>query len=342
MINQTFYSCFSEQGEDVLPTGKVLSSLKDEVEPIVFLDSCICLEIIKVVDYKKQAKNVNFAKIIALKEYASKHQIEISPFFGLLELCLKDGKLDEDKLWDFHHRIDFFKKISLKIFKTFKYDFAQNYIFFRPDTGWLVNPYKAIEPTLRNSYCALLKIRCLAKKGLTREMAEKNISVFLEWMKTDLDIVRAVEYKLALNIFGGNSVYRKMIGLDCKPNEVIKRLVGTTWDIFHSNTTSNSFRLFKMLDRNFLPYFLTSDANLFNIFKNFKLCVIKDGGDVYTSSFLRNSDFLVPHFAPDFIDRQNEKMMDCFIERGVNNYKYDKQKVDDLIRKLEIENDIQI
>lgn len=319
-------------------TDELLSIIQTGVEPKIFIDSCVCLHIIKVVDYGKKATNIDFSKILSLKEYLHNKPVTISPFFGLIELCLRNGTFDKNKFLDFKYRIDFFEQIPLKELRKFKYNFDRDYLIIKDISGDLHNPYKAIEPSLMNSYCALLKIRSLAKTSLTKDTAEMNISSFLDWMVNDLDSVRAVEYKLALNIFGGNSVYRKMIGLDGKESEVKKKLIGTSWDIFHSNNTSNRFRLFQMLGKNISPYFLTSDASLFNLFRNLSLMLIKDGGDNFTSSFLLNSDFSFPHLGDDFIDRQNTKMMNILVDRRNSIYEFDKLKVEKLINELEFEN----
>lgn len=333
------YSCFSEKGESKLPEfSEVVSILQSDIEPIIFLDSCVCLHIIKIVDYGKSAINIDFSKIIALKEYLSNKPIKISPFFGLMELCLKDDFFDRDKLRDFKHRIDFFEKIPLKEFKKFKYNFDKDYFIIKDIESDLPNPFEAFQPSLMNSYCALLKIRSLAKNSLKSETAEKNISTFFDWMADVLNSVRAVEYKLALNVFGGNSEYRKMIGLDSNIKDVKKKLMGTCWDIFHSKTTSNSFRLFELLGKNIAPYFLTSDANLFNIFKNFSLQLVKDGEGKFTSSFILTSDFSYPHLKDDFVDKQNEKMMNVFIDRRNIKYEFDEERISKLIKELEIEN----
>jgi hypothetical protein len=191
-----------------------------------------------------------------------------------------------------------------------------------------------------NSYCTLLKIRSIALKGLQKQNAESNIDSLFNWMINVIDCMRAVEYKLALNIFGGNTTFRKMIALDSKSSNVKKILIGTSWDIYHSKNTTNSFRLFQILGDNILPYFVTSDSNLFGLFKKYNLALIKDGGKDLNSSFIINSEFDFPHLSNDFIDKQNKKMMDYFIERRNNNSKYDKQKMDKLIENLERENDL--
>lgn len=316
LTSQNLYSCFSEKGQTNLPEiNELLSIIKSGIEPKIFIDSCVCLHIIKVVDYGKKATNIDISKILSLKEYLHNKPIKISPFFGLLELCLKDETFDKNKFRDFKHRIDFIEQISFKEFRKFKYDFERDYFIIKDISLDFSNPYEEVESSLKNSYCALLKIRSIAKTGLTKDHTETNINSFLNRMAKDLDSIRAVEYKLALNIFGGNSIYRKMIGLDCKASEVKKKLIGTSWDIFHAKTTSNSFRLYKMLNKNISPYFLTSDANLFNLFKHFSLTLIKDGGNNFNSSFILNSEFSIPHLENDFIERQNKKMINIFVNK---------------------------
>jgi hypothetical protein len=338
---QNVYSCFSEEGQTNLPKiSELLSIIQSNIEPVIFIDSCVCLHIIKVVDYGRKANNIDFSKIISLKEYLHDKPIKLSPFFGLMELCLKDGIFDKIKFRDFKHRIDFFDQIPLKEFKKFKFNFHKDYFIIKDISFDTLNPSEALAPSLLNTYCALLKIRTLAKSNLSKDTAETNINLFLDWMINVLNSVRAAEYKIALNVFGGNSVYRKMIGLDSKGGDVKKKLLGTSWDIFHAKTTSNRFRLSQILGKSIWPYFLTSDSNLFNLFKNFSLRLIKDGGEDFTSSFLLNSDFSYPHLGIDFIDRQNKKMMNIFVERRNIINKFDKEKVDKLIIELELKNEI--
>src|SRR5690606_28542858 len=220
------YSCFTEKGESALPDDKYINELHERgTRPIIFLDSCVCLHIIKVVDYGKSARNIDFSRIFSLKEYLTNHpRIKISPFFAFLELCSRVGSLDNVKLQDFKLRIEFFEQIPLKAFKRFKYDFHRDMLVVKniPETkGDLM---KMVNQVLKNSYCSLLKIRSIALKGLTKNKAESNIAEFIHWMINDLDIFRGAEYKLAMNIFGGNTAFRKMIGLDCKQNDVKKKL----------------------------------------------------------------------------------------------------------------------
>lgn len=336
------YACFSEQGKVILPDQTVIDNCyQDGFEPIIFLDSCVCLHIIKVVDYRKAATNVDFAKILDLKKYLEKHPgIRVDPFFALLELCNNKSGFDQEKLQDFKYRVDFFQQVPYKALKSFKYDFYRDYFPIRVLKGTLGDPSSAISLLQKNSYCSLLKIRSLALQGLGKENAEKNIGSFLDWMTDELDSIMGVEYKLALNIFGGNTSFRKMIALDCKQSNIRKKILGTCWDIFHARHTSNGFRLQQLLGRSIKPYFITSDSNLFNIFKNFSLRLIKDGGDDFVSSFILNSDFNIPHLTEGFIDRQNNKMMDIFIERRNQPFGFNENSVNQIIKVLELENGI--
>lgn len=336
------YSCFSEKGECTLPSQEFIDEcFGNSIEPVIFLDSCICLHIIKVVDYGKDARNVDFSKIIVLKEYLERHPgVKINSFFALMELCNQGGILDKQKLLDFKSRIDFFEQIPLKIFKKFKYNFLRDMFIFKDFSNLPDNALDAFYPILMNSYCALLKIRSIALCGLTKNKAESNINEFADWMIEELNIFRGAEYKLAMNIFGGNTNFRKMIGLDCKPTDIKKKLLGTSWDMFHSKFTANSFRLFEMLQRNIYPFFLTSDSNLFKIFQNLSLHLIKDGGENYISSFVSMSDFNYPHLDKSFINKNNEKLFNSFLDRRNQEYEFDRAKIDKLIAKLEITNGI--
>lgn len=340
-LNNT-YGCFSEKGEASLPSKEEISQkISDGLEPIIFLDSCVCLHIIKVIDYGQQATGVNVSRILALKEYLSKHpDIKISPYFGFMELCMCNGSFDKEKFKDFKYRIDFFEQIPFKKFRQFRYNFSHDFFIFKDPTLGMKNNYQHINELLKESYCALLKLRSLSIKGLSKNHAERNLTDFFDWMINDLDNIYGVEYKLAMNIFGGNTAYRKMIGLDNKPEDIKKKLIGSCWDIFHARNSSNSFRLFEMLGKNTSPYFLTSDTNLFNIFRGLSLTLIKDGGKNFTSSFIMGSDFNFPHLSKNFLEIQNGKMIEIFIKRRNHVKMSDKLKLGEMIEKLEIENGI--
>lgn len=223
-LGNSYYNCFSEKGYCDLPDNEFIKNcFEQEVEPVIFLDSCVCIHIGKVIDHKRLARGIEISKIIALKQYIHKHpDVKINPFFALLQLCSKNGVLDKGKFKNFKLRIDFFVQIPLKRFMKFNYDFHRDILVLRNPDNILGNPLGAVDQVVSSSYCALLKIRRLALNGLTKNMAEKNLDLFSDWMVNDLDIFRGSEYKLAMHIFGGNTEFRKMIGLDNKGSEARK------------------------------------------------------------------------------------------------------------------------
>lgn len=336
------YNCFNEKGEVSLPDKLFINDcFENGIEPVVFLDSCVCLHIIKVVEHKRNAKGVDIRRILALKEYIAKHpEIRIDPFFAFLELCSQKEIFDSEKLYDFKLRIDFFIQIPLRVFRNFKYDFYRDNFIFRRLPELKGDPMQPVNQILKNSYCTLLKIRSLSTKGLSKNKAEQNLNILVDWMTSELNIFRGAEYKLGMNIFGGNTEFRKMIGLDSKPADVKKKLRGTAWDMFHSKFTANSFRLSEILQRPLYPFFLTSDANLFRIFQNFSLEIIKDGGEDFVTSFVMTSDFSFPHLDKSFLEKNNKKLFDLFVERRNQQYVFNEEKVDRMILELEIDNNI--
>ncbi|MHC5202186.1 hypothetical protein [Myroides sp. LJL119] len=340
---QTKYDCFDQKGETNLPDNQFIESLiKNDIEPIIYIDSCVCLHIIKVIDHKKKAKNINFERIISLKEYLIKHpSIQINPFFALLELCYLKTGYDSKKMFELKLRIDFFIQLPLKSLKSFQYDFHRDIVIKKDLSKEKFNSLEAVDQIIKNTYCTLLKIRSIALKKLTKQKAENNINELSDWMINELNIFRGAEYKLALNIFGGNTEYRKMIGLDSKNSEDIKKkILGSSWDMYHSKLCANNLRISQILQKNIHPFFLTSDANLFKLFHNVSIEIIKDGGDESISSYIMMSDFTYPHFEESFIEKNNQKLLNLWLQRSNYDYSYNDNMVNKLIWNLEIENGI--
>lgn len=317
-------------------------SLKSQILNLsFFLTAVFVFIIIKVIDYGKNATNVDLTRIRSLKEYIDKHPtVRIDSFLVLMELCTNKGPLDQEKFQDFKLRIDFFKKLPLKKFIKFQYNIDQDVCVYKKLPTIKAKALEPIEQILKTSYCTLLKIRSLALKGSTKNMAESNLDDLTDWMVNDLNILRGAEYKLAMNIFGGKTEFRKMIGLDSKETNARKKLLGTSWDILHSKFTANNFNISQLLGRSIHSFFLTSDANLFNIFKNLNIKIVNDGGQDSVSSFLMTSDFSYPHLDDSFIDKNNTKLVHIFIDRRNVKQRYDKVKLEKMILELEIENGI--
>lgn len=338
-MKKSNYYCFSEKGEVLLPNKLEINiSIANGMKPIIFIDSCVCLQIIKLVDHGKKATEIDKEKIFNLKEYIQKNNIELSPLFGIMELCSRNENFDTQKFWDFKHRIDFFLLISLKNLKQMNYDFKRDYFKFKCDNMDLASPYSNIKSFQLNTYSSLLKIRLIAKESLLKKDFEKNCNQLIDWMISDLKIVLGFEYKLGFSIFGGNTEFRKMLGIDLNPEKVKKILIGTTWDIFHSRFSTNSSMISKILNENLKPFFLTNDKNLFNLFKSIGLSMIIDGGEKFGSSFVFNSGIEYPNYDEKITENLNIKMVTLLIERFKNEYIFEEKNILNLIDKLEMSN----
>ena len=74
----------SELGEIALPNQQKLTEISEKNEqPIIILDSCVCLDIITLIKHKKSAR-VDKIKIFNLREYIQKNNIDVTKSFGFL------------------------------------------------------------------------------------------------------------------------------------------------------------------------------------------------------------------------------------------------------------------
>lgn len=335
------YLCFNEKGEASLPDNKLIDKLiNNGTKPVVFIDSCVCLHIVKLIDHGKKANGINKKKILWLKEYVTKNKIKVNPLFGLMELCSTKGKIDNTKFWDLYKRIDFFNLIPIKQFKTFNYNFHQQY--FLDGESYIQdkeNSFFGLDAFFLNTYTSLLKIRELSLKGVSKKYAEPHALEFVEWMKKDLGIILGVEYRLAMNVFGGITEFRKMIWLEGKTDILKKKLIGTAWDITHSRFCSNNVLLSRTLGEYISAYFLTSDLNLFNLLASYQITMLIDGGNSGCTT-MYNTDFELPHFNESFIDKNNRMIIDISYERLGDEIVFDRDKIWKIIDELEMINNI--
>lgn len=330
------YYSFSEKGEIPLPSKEACSELISKgVKPIVFLDSCVCLHIIKKIDHKHKATNIDKVKVANLKEYLSRTPVSVNPLFGLMELCYKEGNFDKSKFWDFNHRIDFFKQMPVSYFNGSGYDFTRDYFGFEHDLGDRFSPFYGFESYFYNSYCALLKIRELATNDVSKKAAQKNCISLLDWMANDLGVILGTEYQLGIRIFGGDTNFRKMVWLEGKIDQVKKKVLGTAWDFFHARQCTNNAMLSKGLNENLSAFFVTSDNNLFKLFQQKNLSLVVDAGKGHGISSISSSNSDLPHLDHDFLEIQNKKLIELFLDRALQELKWDRDKTKAMIVDLE-------
>lgn len=303
---------------------------------MAFLDSNVCLNIFKLIDFGKKATNCNRKKVLHLKKEISKSGLHINGMFGIMELCEKDGEFLNDKYRDFKYRLEFFEQIPSKVLNKGSYDFKRDFHLFRELPPFVTEDswYDKL-PVLQLSYAALLKIRGLATISTKKYSAEKNIETYLDWMSDELGLMLGIEFKLAMNVFGGRTEFRKMIGLDDAGSKAKKKVKGTLWDIFHSRFCMHNANISKHLGEEISAYFVTNDHNLFSLLSKYSLTGVLDPGDDSGSTSWYNTDFDYPHLKRDFLEKHTERMLDLMYDRLKMDFQYDKQKTKQLIQRLE-------
>lgn len=338
--NATYY-CFNENGECNLPSKTEIKNLKTKgIEPIVFLDSNVCLNIIKIVDKGRNATNCNKNKVFKLKEYLDKTGIEIHGLFGLMELCQKEGILDTQKMTDFKLRLDFFKQIPLKYFKRFDYEFDRDFILYDTPNFKENNNWYGLEEKILFSYCSLLKIREIGlRKGVSKKNAIPNIKEYTYWMRNELGLMFGMEYKLAIAIFGGITEFRKMVCLEGKKSSAKKTLMGTVWDFTHARFCMSNLKISEVLGGSINAFFLTNDKNLFKLINRFNLSMYLENGDK-KPTIVYTSDFDYPHLDSEFCNFQLKESFDLMYKGIKQEFKFNREKIKKQIHELELSNDL--
>jgi hypothetical protein len=222
--------------------------------------------------------------------------------------------------------------LPMKAIRSFNFSFDKNYYALEhPNVPLSI---KGLDDMLRPSYCCLLKIREIAlKNSVSKEKYTKNVQVFIDWMVEELDIVMGVEFKLAVNVFGGETSFRRMINLDGKSLNTTKSLLGTAWDICHYRMFANSENLSKIVSEDSFPIFVTKDEPFYELVKS----TIKGNHKIGSSLMM---DFEKPRFSDEpSTDFFNERMLVLAAQRFGKEVNYDEDKVLRLIGELEMEND---
>ncbi|HAF28295.1 MAG TPA: hypothetical protein DCG75_04525 [Bacteroidales bacterium] len=335
------YHSFNDKGECYFPSVQEINDFeKNGFHPILLLDSCVCLDLIKFVNYKKKSQ-LDKAKLKNYLEYIKKHKIETISMFGLLELCHdpKTMEFDINKFWEFNNKIDFIEKIPMNYVNSYRFDFDRDYIVTDLNE-FETNSIIAFRPLLLTTYCCLLKIREISFNGLEKSKAIKNIETFRDWLINELDISMAIEYHLAMNIFGGISELRKMICIDTKKHDVKKILWGTSWDIFHSRINGNNAEFSGYFGEKIYSTFITNDSNLFKLISKISLEAIFLNSENNSSTSMIVASNELPHFEPAFIDESNSKMKNIFSNRLLIKKQFNESKILEMIEKLEYSNNV--
>ncbi|WP_312285860.1 hypothetical protein [Chryseobacterium gleum] len=333
--NTEHFNLVSDLGKINFPSKEELQKHFDETgEDYIFvLDTSVCLDIVSLIGWGKNSK-AEKSKIFNLIEFCQKNNVEYFAIWGLLESSYNRENLEikYDMFDDYYNKLNFAFNTPIKKFRKLEFDFYRDFPFVN-DIQIDKNIVKSIIDSRVNPYYAgLLKICEIAQRGMGQNRAQKNVEEFYHWMENDLGYMIGHEYRLALQIFGGNSEYWKMLRLGSKKEIILKESMKSAWDIFHAKMSTNNELLSELVSRNVRPIFVTKDSRLFDLLSP------KLGSYIRTSNTkvsLIPIDDYPKIYSQDFITKMNEKTAKLGRERLFRTDDIDDDLVKDLIRDLE-------
>ena len=283
------------------------------------LDSSVCLDIISIVN-KKHINKESRRKAFELIKYSYKKSMQIFEILALLELSTDKStyKLNTEKFLDFSNKLNFAFHFPLERLRKNEFDYLIN--FKEPKKIEIQdNPKDIIEQILIH-YCALLKIREIACKGLGKHNSKKNILEFIHWMNSELNLILGLEYQLAIQIFGGNNGFNTMIKENSTKENALKALWGTAWDLFHARVGRNSGQLSEIISEDINTMFITNDRKLYELIApQIELASKYDRSKITLTTGEENHP---PHFDDAFMSHLNEIILEIYEGRVLNKVIY--------------------
>lgn len=327
-MKKSLFESYTEQGKSSLPTRADITEMTSNgLTPLIVIDSNVCLEIIKFINHKKSATQIEKEKILNLIEFVQKNEaVEVFSLYSFMELSHNRGNLEinKEKFIEFKNKIDFAIQCPVKYLRQYKFDYDRDYVIFKtPNISY--NTIESLSQHLLPTYCSLLKMRELSLIGLDKNKAEKNIGNFLDWLKTEIGLIMGLELQLAINIFGGNSNYLKMISQRKSLEDVRKKLWGTTWDFFHARFSTNKSDLSGITGKVVMPFFITNDVTLGRLIENNHL-LLKYANDDGRRGSLILTDAKTMHLSDEFIAILNRHLIGLADRKKENAFMLDKIK----------------
>lgn len=303
-------------------------------ELVLVLDSSVCIDIINLVKWKKNA-HCDKTKIYNLIDFIQKYKIQYITLFALLESCYDRTTLEinSEKYFDFQNMIEYAFQFPLKKFKNFQYDFYTDCLFFNNPNLKSNIVKQLIDERINLYYVALLKISTIAQRSMSSNKSENNFEEFMQWMINDLDVILGIEYSLALEIFGGNTKLRSMIKLGAKKEKILKACWSSAWDLFHSRISCNKEQISKLIDKDVKPIFVTKDSYLFELispevhyFQKFETSKVS----------ILNKNPQVMNYSEDFLDKINKQLLELVQTRVYKRPQFEIENIISMIKELEV------
>ncbi|NOQ75605.1 MAG: hypothetical protein GQ574_26595 [Crocinitomix sp.] len=283
-----------------------------EKKTLLVLDSSVCLDIVNIVS-KRNINKESKRKAFELIKYSQKKSTPPFEILALLELSLDKStyQLDTDKFFDFFNKLKFAFQFPIERLRKNDFDYFSNFIpSEKKDTKGNLTP--VIEQIMVH-YSALLKIREIASKGLSKQKSQKNILEFLDWMNSELNLILGLEYQLAIQIFGGNTGFNSMIKVNSTKEKALKALWGTAWDLMHARVSRNSTQLSAMVNEDINSIFITNDKRLYELIA--PQIEFASEFDRSKISITAGEENYPPHFDYAFMEKLNSMILEISEKR---------------------------
>lgn len=267
------------KNENPLPELQIIFQKRLQgIISVLHLDANICLELKKFVENDSMDSKSKL-RVQHLLKFILETHIDVLPAFGIIELCSRKDtlRIDLEKSRSLENLIN--KALSLNIDQVFDRKLIPKKTF--ETRHMTTDTIKEFSPLLNRAYWSFLKIFHLVKtNGLKKDLAQKNIFQFIDWQDKFIKSMSPAIIQIALGIFGGCDIYRKMLQIDEKGEEktISDKCWGASFDLLQiflcflcSTKKMNGF------DQQII--FVTNDAALFEVLKNTPLRYLINNGD---------------------------------------------------------------
>lgn len=324
------YHYLNELGE---LDGFKKNNLLLEKKTFLVLDSSVCLDIINIIN-KKNINKESKRKAFELIKYSKKKGISTFVILALLELSLDKStyNLNTDKFIDLNNKLKFAFNFPLERLKKNDFNFLTN--FYQSEKPTINQNASSIVEQILVHYSALLKIREIACRGLSKQKSKKNIVEFIDWMYSELNLILGLEYQLAFQIFGGNNSFNTMIKENSNKENALKALWGTAWDFLHARVSRNSKQLSKIVNEDVNSIFITNDKRLYELLAPQVKFATKFGRS--RISITDGNKNYPPYFDDVFVKNLNTKIIRMYDKRILSNITFpSKKSIENIISNLE-------
>lgn len=129
--------------------------------------------------------------------------------------------------------------------------------------------FEEFRPLLKLLYACSLKMRLLARDGLSHQTAMRSLTSYCHWLSDELNVLAILPLQAAFAVFGGDSNARKLLRIDSKIDERTAAW-SSAWDIFHVQMLHH-MSIHPVLSDRCRPIFITRDGACNKIFSRTRL-----------------------------------------------------------------------